>query len=263
MIKIRRRLWEILEIAKHGDRLSRAFDLLITALIFLSIIAVIVESVPEIGRKYAGWFFWFELFSVGIFTLEYLGRAWACVQDVNYASPITGRLRYLRKPLAVIDLLAILPFYLPLLGVDFRFLRVLRLMRLLRIFKLGRYYRAVQLIGDVLRSKKEELVLSSCVMGVLLLAASCLIYFLENGAQPESFPSIPAAMWWAIVTLTTVGYGDIYPVTMLGRFFGSIIALLGVGMVALPTGILGAGFVEVIQKRKKPASTCPHCGKPL
>ena len=260
---IRKRIWEILETAKDKDRVSRAFDLLISTLILLSIVAIILESIPELRQTHERWFFAIEVFVVAFFTIEYLARAWACVQDSKFSSPLAGRLRYLRTPFAIVDLLAILPFYLLLLGVDFRFLRLLRLMRLLRIFKLGRYYRAMEVIGAVIKSKKEELILASCVMGVLLLFASCLMYFLESAAQPEAFSSIPAAMWWSIVTLTTVGYGDIYPVTALGRLFGSFIALSGVGMVALPTGILGAGFVEIVQKKKRPAATCPRCGEPL
>jgi len=163
----------------------------------------------------------------------------------------------------VIDLLAIMPFYLPLWAVDLRSLRVLRLLRVVRVAKVGRSYSSLEVIKQVCRSKKEELVLTSCLMGLLLVVSSSVLYYCEHEAQPEVFSSIPATMWWAVATLTTVGYGDMYPVTAAGRFCAGLIAVLGIGMFALPTGILGAGFVEAIQKSKQPHERCPHCGKEL
>jgi voltage-gated potassium channel len=164
--------------------------------------------------------------------------------------------------MAIIDLVAILPFYLPLVGIDLRSLRVLRLLRILRIAKVGRYYSSLNLIKHVFQAKKEELVLTSAMMGLLLVVSSSLLYYCESAVQPDAFSSIPATMWWAVATLTTVGYGDMYPVTLLGRLLAGTIAILGIGMFALPTGILGAGFVEAIQKQKKElVQRCPHCGK--
>jgi len=194
--------------------------------------------------------------------VEYLLRVWACVEDRRYQGALRGRLRFLFTAQALIDLLAILPFYLTFLTLDLRFMRALRLFRIVRVAKVGRYMSAFSLFGRVLRSRKEELILSTGVMLILLLLSSCLMYYAENEAQPEQFPNIPSAMWWAVATLTTVGYGDVYPVTALGRLLGAFTAILGIGLFALPTGILGSGFVEEIQARRTPP-VCPHCGKPL
>lgn len=164
--------------------------------------------------------------------------------------------------MALVDLLAVLPFFLQFIGVDLRFVRAFRLMRLFRLAKAARYVTALHLFRAVARSKREELVLTTCVLALLLLVASSSMYFAEHGAQPEEFSSIPATMWWAVATLTTVGYGDVIPVTVFGRFLGSAVAILGIGLFALPTAILGSGFVEEIAKTKQP-QRCPHCGKEL
>jgi voltage-gated potassium channel len=141
----------------------------------------------------------------------------------------------------------------------------MRIFRLLRIFRLAKYIKALQIIKNVLKQKREELFISLVFVTFMLVMASCLIYYVENEAQPEAFSSIPAAMWWGAATLTTVGYGDIYPVTPLGRFLGSIIALLGVGLFALPTGILASGFSEQMSRKdkKKHEDTCPTCGQKI
>lgn len=161
----------------------------------------------------------------------------------------------------LIDLLAIAPFYLPMMGVDLRAFRALRLFRLLRVAKLGRYSMALKLIGHVVRSKREELITTVIFMLLLLLFASSLMYFAERDVQPEVFGSIPESMWWAVTTLTTVGYGDVSPVTPVGKALGSVVAILGVGMFALPTGILGSGFVEAIENQKNDSGICPTCGQ--
>ena len=165
--------------------------------------------------------------------------------------------------MSIIDLLAILPFYLPFFGIDLRSFRVLRLLRIFRIAKVGRYYSSLNLIKHVFQNKREELILTSVLMVLLLIVSSSLLYYCENAVQPDAFSSIPATMWWAVATLTTVGYGDMYPVTFMGKLCASVIAVLGIGMFALPTGILGAEFVETIQKHKKQKKICPHCGKEL
>ena len=154
-------------------------------------------------------------------------------------------------------------FFLSFVVVYFRFVRVLRLLRILRVAKIGRYYSSLQLIRNAIRSKMEELILTTVVLCLVLVMASSVMYYCEHGAQPEAFPNIPATMWWAVVTLTTVGYGDVFPVTVLGKIFASVIAISGIGMFALPTGIIGAGFVEEIQKNKPKGAQCPHCGKDI
>lgn len=257
---IKKRLWEIVEVAEAGDRVSKIFDISILVLIFFNVIAVIIGSVKSFEQKYSTEMYYFELFSVIIFSTEYLIRLWACVESDRFKGSIKGRFRFAFQFMSIVDLLAVLPFYLPFTGIDLRYFRMLRLFRILRIAKLGRYYSSLQLIKNVLFAKKEELVMTSAVMGLLLVFSSSVIFYIENPIQPQSFSSIPATMWWAVATLTTVGYGDMLPITPLGRFFASIISILGIGMFALPTGILGAGFVEEIKKSKGGHLKCPHCG---
>lgn len=258
----RKRTWEIVEAAKVGDTASRVFDIAILALIFLNVVAVIIGSVRSVQERWGTFLNLFEIVSVVVFTVEYLARLWSCTVDPRFQGRIRGRTRHAIHAMSIVDLLAILPFYLPFLGIDLRSLRVLRLLRILRVAKVGRYYSSLNLIKNVFQSKKEELVLTSALMGLLLVVSSSVLYYCENAVQPEAFSSIPATMWWAVATLTTVGYGDMYPVTLMGKFCASIIAILGIGMFALPTGILGAGFVEAVQK-KKGQRVCPHCGKEL
>ena len=260
---LKRKMWEILEAAGAGDKLSKAFDIFILSLIFLNVAAVIVGTVQSVHEEYGTILNQFERFSVFVFTIEYLARICCCVVKKEYSKAIKGRLRFMVLPMSLVDLFAILPFYLPFIGVDLRFIRVLRLLRIVRIAKIGRYYSSLGLIVSVFRSKKEELILTSALMMMLLVISSSLIYYCENSAQPELFPNIPTTLWWSVITLTTVGYGDVYPVTSLGKFLASIIAILGIGMFALPTGILGAGFVEEIQKQESRTRRCPHCGKEI
>lgn len=272
---LRRRTWKIVEVARPGDRPSRIFDIAIRALIALNVLAVVVETVPAVDAAAGAWLRAFDLASVGIFSVEYVFRVWSCVEDDRFASPFRGRLRFARTPLAVVDLLAVLPFWLPLLGLDLRVLRAVRLFRLFRIFKIVRYSKALRTFGRVFRKKAEDLVLTLALVAFLLVMASSLLYFVENPAQPDVFSSIPAAMWWGVVTLTTVGYGDVYPVTVAGRIMGGFFALTALLLVALPTAILGAAFVEELAAVRKAAgeaggsdpdrapTRCPHCGEVL
>ena len=169
------------------------------------------------------------------------------------------------SPAALIDLLAILPFYLhAIIGFDLRVLRMLRLLRFFRLFRLTAYMRSAQIIKNVFKNKISELLLSLVLVIFLIVIASCLIYFAEHQANKEMFTSIPATIWWAVVTLTTTGYGDMYPITTLGKLFASTIMLSGVAFFALPAGIITVGFLEEFRKNKKAKSiTCPHCGEPL
>jgi voltage-gated potassium channel len=261
-MSIRQRTWEIVEAAKPGDKVSLLFDVAVLSLIFLNVLAVIFGSVQFVEERWGTALRVFEAASLIVFSLEYIARLWSCTADRQYAGR-GGRVRFALMPMPIIDLAVILPLYLPFLGIDLRSLRILRLLRMLTLAKIGRYYSSFNLIQQVFRTKKEELVLTSAVLGLLLVISSSALFYCENEAQPDTFSSIPATMWWSIATLTTVGYGDMLPVTVIGKFLASIIAILGIGMFALPTGILGAGFVEAIQKQKEIAPICPHCGKAL
>ncbi len=263
MKNLHKKTWEFLEASRAGDKAGRTFNIFMLSLIFLNVLAAIIGTVDSVYRQWGVFLDWFELLSVAVFTVEYIVRMWACTASEKYAGPIVGRIRFALRPMTLVDLASILPFYLPFVSMDARFLRMLRLLRIIRIVKIGHYYSSLQVIADVLRDKKEELILTTFMMLMLLLFSGSVMYYCEHDAQPEVFPDIPTTLWWAVITLTTVGYGDIYPVTPIGKMMGSIIAILGIGMFALPTGILGAGFVERIQKAKKGLSCCPHCGKRL
>lgn len=256
---LKKRIFGILE---PGDEDSKYFDPFIMALISLNVLAVVLETVDWLNASY-GWLFRaFDMFSVAVFTVEYILRAWSCTENPKFRAPVSGRLRYLITPMAIIDLLAILPFYLPFVIPDLRFIRALRLFRLFRILKLARYSDALKTFAEVLNLKKEELGVTLFATLIMLTVASSMVYEAENAVQPEAFANIPDAMWWGVVTLTTVGYGDIYPKTPLGKFIGSFVVIAGVGLFALPAGILASGFNEVLQRRKekkRKKMICPHC----
>ena len=251
--KIRIRIHEILEPAGVGDKISRTFDIFIVSLICTNVLAIILESLPSLSSL--GVFFkWFEIISVIIFSIEYLLRVWSCTVDKRYGKlgPVLGRLRFIVSFMGLVDLFAILPFYLPfVIPIDLRMIRLLRIVRMFRVFKAGRYSDALQSLGRVLKAKRAELAMTLTVTAILLVISGSLMYYVENAAQPAAFRSIPHALWWSVATLTTVGYGDVYPVTAAGKILAAVIAILGVGLFALPAGILGSGFVEDFRRQKQ------------
>lgn len=229
---------------------SATLDYFLITLISLNVLAIILESVPAFHARWHLELKWFEIGSVAVFTVEYLLRVWSCIETPPFDSQraFKARLRYMASPLAVIDLIAIAPFYLAfLIPVDLRFLRIIRL---LRVFKLTRYSAAMGLILDVFKEEASAFLASFFVLMMLLVLASSGIYLLEHELQPDKFGSIPDAMWWAMATLTTVGYGDVVPITGLGKLFGGFITLIGMGMVALPAGILASGFANQFARRR-------------
>ena len=252
---------------KHWDKV---INIIIITLIILNVLAVMIETLPAIHNdpQALRYFHKFELFSVIIFTIEYVLRVWSSNHELKYRHSFKGRLKYILTPGALIDLLAILPFYLhALIGFDLRVLRMLRLLRFFRLFRLTAYMRSSRMIINVFKNRRNELMLSLVLVLFLIVFSSCLIYFAEHAADTEmgkKFNSIPATIWWAVVTLTTTGYGDMYPVTTLGKTMGGVIMLTGVAFFALPAGIITAGFLEEFRKSKNPKShNCPHCGKPI
>ena len=267
MESLKKKVYALVEVVSHEDLVTRkfdSFDVFIIVLIVLNIFAVILETVKTIYDSFHHLFRYFEIFSVIVFTIEYALRVWTCTINNKYKNPITGRIKFVLSPLALVDLFAFLPFYIPMvIPFDLRFLRAFRLLRLIRVLKIGRYSESVKLFGRVLNAKKAELFTAIFVIFILLIISSSLLYYVEHEAQPDKFKNIPEAMWWGVVTLTTVGYGDIYPITPLGKFFASLISLLGIGLFAMPTGILSAGFVEEIKTKKLVMDKCPHCGEDL
>lgn len=259
---VRRHVYDVLHVQPNDHGFQRAFNITLLALIVLNVLAVIFETVQAIEARYHLAFETFEIFSVSVFTIEYLLRVWSCTVEPKYRHPLWGRLRFVGSFMALVDLISILPSLIPGGTLDLRFMRSLRLARLARTLKIARYSQSLQAISRVLQSKREELVVTLISGAVLLTCASSLMFYAEHEAQPQQFSSIPASMWWGVATLTTVGYGDIFPITPLGKTLGAFIAILGVGLFALPAGILAGGFAEELHARRE-KRVCPHCGREL
>lgn len=264
MNKIKHKTFKFIEKGKHDSSLYLIFDISISILIILNIIALVFETVESIQIRFEEYIRIFEVISVIIFSIEYIMRIY--ISDINYPSSnkLKSAFKFILSPYGLIDLLAILPFYLPfLIATDLRFIRILRLLRFVRIFKLSRYSNSLKLLSDVIKEKRAELLMTGVLTAMILIIASFLIYHIESEAQPDKFRDIPSCLWWAVETLTTVGYGDVYPVTWAGKIIGGIIALLGIGLVALPTGVISSGYLEKMKKKKMKLDKCPHCRKDI
>lgn len=249
---------------KNWDKILNIF---IITLIILNVLAVMLETVTSYHQRFYWFFHYFDMVSVIIFTIEYILRVWSSNHEEKYSHSIWGRLRYMGSAGALIDLVAILPFYLSrILTIDLRMLRMLRLLRIIRLFRLTAYMQSAHMIVNVFKKRFNELLLSFILVMFLVVFASCAIYFAEHLDPKNSayFTSIPATMWWSVVTLTTTGYGDMYPVTHVGKAMAMLIMLSGVAFFALPAGIISAGFLEEFRlTRIKKTQRCPNCGEPL
>ncbi len=249
---LRFKTFYILEKNEGNHTLSSLIDYFLIGLIILNVLAVIFETVDSFYNQYSIQLYWLEMFSVIIFTVEYLMRTWSCVENSDFdkqTSNNTKRLKFIFTPMAIIDLLAILPFYLAfLMQIDLRFLRALRL---LRIFKLTRYSAAMTTLLRVLKEERKKFVAVIFIMLIIMVIAASGIYLVENKLQPDKFGSIPESMWWAIVTMTTVGYGDVTPITGIGKFFAACIMIAGIILVALQTAILASGFSDNLKRNRK------------
>jgi voltage-gated potassium channel len=280
---MKQRLYRFLEPATgRTSRAKQCFDVLIPALILLSVGAVILRTHPGIAADY-GWYLQaLQWVATVVFTVEYLLRLYACTADPRFAHPLRGRVRFALTPMAAVDLLSVLPFYLvTFLAPGSELAGAMLMLRMLRLLKLFRYSRSLAVFTWVLKDKADQLLAGLLMTGLLLIVSSSLVYFAEREAQPGVFHSIPETMWWGIITLTTVGYGDMSPVTPLGQLFGAFTALVGIGLVALPSGILASGFIEGFAEAQRqdehdrsdevPADassladtlTCPHCEQPI
>lgn len=260
---MKQRIYNLVEKGAHGSVVNVVFDYFIMILIILNVFALMLETFPTLNEQLFSFLKIFEAVSVIIFSIEYIMRLY--VSDLTHptSSKLKSCCKFMFSFFGLIDLLAILPFYLPFfIALDLRFLRLLRLMRFLRILKINRYNNSLFQIWVVVKDKKPELLITGFVSLLVLFVAAFLMYEIEGEVQPDKFPNILESLWWAIATLTTVGYGDVYPVTGLGKFISGIIAVLGIGLIALPTGIISAGFMEKIGKKKK-TEKCPHCGKEI
>lgn len=248
---IRKRCWEILEPGLDKDIWSKRADIFLVCLISLNILSVILETVDSLYQNYSIFFKYFEFFSVIIFTIEYAARLWSCVSDKDLnSSNIKIRISYIFSLPAIIDLIAILPSIIALIypSIDLRFIRALRIIRLL---KFSRYSSSINSLLTVIWDQRKSFGAAYFILFIALIISSSGMYLVEKEIQPEKFGSIPQSMWWAIATVTSVGYGDVTPITSLGKFFGSIIMILGILTIALPSGILAAAFTDFTRRNQK------------
>jgi voltage-gated potassium channel len=244
----RRRLYELLEKGDDSDVYSLWIDRFFTLLVLFNIAAVIAESVPTLYRQYGIWFHQFEVFSVVVFTAEYALRLWAVAERAEL-SPVAERKRYALSFYGLVDFFAILPFYLQLLfpGAD---LRVLRVLRLIRVLKLSHYSSAIEDLFEAVRAEKRSFIATLYILLIVILLSSSLMFFAEHDAQPEKFATIPHSIYWAVITLTTVGYGDVSPVTPVGQVLSLFTAFMGVCTVAMLTGIVASSFANQMARRR-------------
>jgi len=241
--------------AQQHKALSKAFDWMLICLVLINVAAMMLETVPEVAKVWSYELYLIEVVSVVLFTIEYAVRVYSSAAapvhsntELNNVSAWAKRWHYIKSPMAIVDLMAILPFYL---SVFFVFdLRILRVFRVLRILKIGRYSRSMQTLITVIRNESHSLLAAVSVLLVFTVIAATCIYYIEHNAQPNVFSSIPASLWWALVTLTTVGYGDAVPVTALGKVFGGLITVMGICFYALPAGILSSSFTAQMQLKR-------------
>lgn len=254
-------IFKVIDDHKSRKPLNRLFHSILFALILISSLLLIIESVKPFYQQYKPVFFAMEMFTMVFFTMEYLLRVYTCTELSAFKHPLNGRLRYIFTPLMIIDILSIIPFYLILFSSHYSGFYLFSVFRVLRLLKAIRYVNAFKVIGQVFYIKREQLLVSFIFILFVFVFASSIIYLAERDAQPEKFKDIPAAMWYTIVTITTVGYGDIYPITSIGKITGGLISAMGLILFAIPTSILTSGFLKV--NDSSAAKRCPHCGKEI
>jgi voltage-gated potassium channel len=253
----RAKLFHILHKPSPTNPVARYANYFLAFLILTNALFVSLETVPGIAEKYGQLFKNFEAISTGLFVVEYMARLWVCVEQARYSRPFYGRISYALRPLPLLDLLVIVTFWWP---VDLRFLRVARMVRLLKVLKMEHFENSLERITTSLRKRRELLIVSITMMALSIYASAALLYQVEHATQPTVFSSIPATFWWAMETLTTIGYGDMVPKTALGKLFAGFIAIFGIGIFALPTAIITASIVEAGVSDPEPV-ICKHCGR--
>ena len=263
--RVRLRIFNTIRDDDENDMPSNIFDTVIVSFIVLNVLIIILDTFDNIRPHIEFLYAYIEKISIVLFTVEYILRLWTSKYVYSHLPPKQATIKYFFSLKALIDLIALVPYYLLFTRVNLQMLRLFRLVRILNILKLNRYSRAIATIGRVLKSKITQLLSSLFIVILLIVFSSVLMYYVEHDAQPGVFDNAFSGVWWAIATLTTVGYGDIYPITILGKIIGTFIAMLGIGLVAVPTGIISAGFIEQIDRLKgvNSGKYCPHCGKKL
>ena len=251
MRSLRQRVNALFDHDLPSNLAARLISGFVGRLIVVNVSSVVLESVESLRLRHFETFWWIEQVSTAVFTVEYMLRVWSAPDRVSgkFQAPLAGRLRYASQPFALVDLIAILPAILGMLGADD--LRVLRLLRLLRMLKLTRHSTAFTMVWDVFREEAQSIGAVLFMLVITLIMSGSIMYMLESDAQPEVFSSIPAAIWWALVTLTTVGYGDMVPVTVAGKVFGGFVAIVGVCTLALFSGLLTVSFMDQLRMRRE------------
>lgn len=247
---LRSKTYQLLESEIRKNFMAKAINLFLIILIVTNVIAAVFESEPNYHEFYRQEFALFEFISLSIFCIEYLLRVWCCVESPKYQSisALKARTSYILTPMALIDLIAILPFLIALFfTID---LRTLRLLRVLRLLKLTHYFKGFNIFINVIAKELKSISAAMMVMIFLIIIAASLMHSVEGKIQPDVFGSIIESFWWAVVTMTTVGYGDVVPITGLGKTISTFIMLIGVGLVALPAAMLAARFGEELRERK-------------
>ncbi len=250
-VKHQQKLYHLLNWDEHGNLANFRLKIILAIFTIVAVVVVVIDS-------FSGMPLWWKAISLilnvlitGLFSVEYALRVWVAPLQFPSLRPWRARLRYIRKPAAVVDFVAIMPFYMMVLtDLDVTNLRVLWILRLFVLLKFNRYFHTLDNIILVIKHKRWELITSLLAVGFLMLISAALIYTIEGPVQPDKFTSILSGFWWAISTLLTIGYGDIYPVTGVGKLLASVVAVLGVGLIAVPTGIISAGYIEEMQERQ-------------
>jgi voltage-gated potassium channel len=269
----KRRIFTIIQVGNASDIPSRAYDIALMIAVFLNIFIAIFDTFPQ-SEAYESLIWVVEAVTVLFFAMDYILRVWTAdylYEEEGFSSPSKARIRFIFSGAGLIDLLSCLPFFVSAGGGA---LRMFRVIRILRVFRIHHYADPLHVIGQVLHKKRGQLLSSTFIVFILMIASSLMMYSLEHEAQPEAFSNAFSGFWWAANTLLTVGYGDIVPVTLAGKICGTILTFLGVGMVAIPTGILSAGFMEQVTLVRNEAARqgleqddecryCPYCGRKL
>ncbi len=264
---LRHRIYQILEECDPSDRVATIVARTLAALIILNVVTLMLLTVDSVADVAGEMIMGFLVASVMVFAVEYLLRLWVCVEE-----PGKTRLQYIFSLYSIIDLVAIVPVLVQLFfgvfGFEAMLARLLRIFWLVRIFKVIRYSNAIVTIGKVISSKKGELIITGSAVAVLIMAAASVAFLFERAGQPDDFSSVPQAMYWVIITLTTVGYGDIVPHTTGGKMVASAVSLLGVVVIAVPAGILASGFADEVRAKREARQSseptvCPHCGESI
>ncbi|WP_432201213.1 ion transporter [Erythrobacter sp. W53] len=236
--------------ARNIEGLSN-FNKLVVLLVLCATLVAILRTEPSLQAEYADDFFWIEIVAGVVFLVEFALRLWAAPEEEGEGSATSKRLRFLISPLTLLDLVIITSIFLPLFFESSAFLRMLRVFRILALARLTRFSRSLHMITQAVYERRYDLVITLGLAAFLMLSGATALYWIEGPEQPEVFGSIPRALWWAVITLTTVGYGDVTPITLEGKMVAGLVAFAGIALVALPTGILAAAFSDGMQRQRE------------